>query len=122
MMSSESKLPAVDSGKLTRSMLIALIGAVAACSLLLLLINRPESWRGLLAACVAVRQEAQTAAMGILAAGGVRLIVAASACVVAVAVGGFPPADTLILLIPLYLAVLAAEAVVLYRALWKASA
>jgi hypothetical protein len=127
----------VDAGGLVRGMLLSLAGALACCALLLVLVNRPESWRGLLAASVAMtvglaasvpilliaikKGDQAAAAVGVLAAGGVRLIVASAACIAAVAAGGFPPADTLILLIPLYLSVLVAEAVILYRALWKAS-
>jgi hypothetical protein len=88
------------------------LGAAFASVMLALLATLPVlGW--------ALRQPPHTAAMLILGTGGLRLVLAGGACVLAVVVGKFLPTPVFVGLIPLYLAVLIAEVVVLYRALWK---
>ena len=119
---------------LVRSMLGAPTFVGVLVLLVYLILNRPGWFAGLGPAYASVmlatlatlpvlgwalRQPPHTAAMLILGTGGLRLILSAGACVLAVVAGEFTPTPVFVGLIPLYLAVLVAEVVVLYGALWK---
>lgn len=136
MIDDPAKLAQVRSS-LIRSMLGAPLFVALLVMLAFLLLDRPGWLAAMGAAFVAVmfatvattpvlgwalRQPPHTAAMLIVGTGVLRLVLAAGACVLAVGVGKFLPMPVFMVLIALYLAVLVAEVVVLYRALWKGAA
>lgn len=106
----------------------------------LVLMGDAEWWRGLAGATVATLM-ASVATIPIIAwgmrvapprpdlaagaffiAAGVRAAIALGAAALAVYQGGFPKTPTLLLVVPYYFALLAAETTVLVRLLWKTGA
>ncbi|MEA2708438.1 MAG: hypothetical protein QOF78_1039 [Phycisphaerales bacterium] len=138
---------AVDSQPQTmpRATTAAAVRAVAfaylVTSLLLLgiltLVGRADWWRGFAAATVATlmasvatipiiawamraaHTRADLAGGAFLVTAGVRGLIALGAALLAVRAGGYPKTPTLLLVVPYYFALLAAETVVLVRLLWK---
>jgi hypothetical protein len=114
------------------STLVLTAGALA---LLLALVNRPDWWRGLLAATAVSALSAGLSlapiAWGLsrpmnqrvaafFAAMGLRAGVSLGGCVLAVSVGKYPAAPTLLLMVVFYFAILAVETAAAARALWSA--
>lgn len=108
--------------------ILVVVGIVG--SLVLVLVNRGDVWRGFGAAWVSVllaqvvsipvillsaRGDARKMVGGLMAASGVRLIVAVAGVLLAVVVGKFPPVPSLFSLVAVYLPVLAAETWMLAR-------
>ena len=118
---------------LIRTTALALVGAAASVALVLVLVNRPEWWRGLLGAVVVTILSAATsvpplvwglrrglykATAGSFVAMGVRCVVALGGGVLVVKALGYPPAPTMLLLVVFYFAVLAAESYVVATRVW----
>jgi hypothetical protein len=114
----------------------AVLGATAVLAALLVLADRPEWWRGLLAASVVsalaaaaslvpliwgLRDAVNRAASGYLLAIGVRMAVSVAGCHLAVKVGSYPAAPTLLLMVAIYLTVLVVETAAVARPLWSAA-
>ena len=111
---------------------LLLIGALA-------LLNDTAWWRGLAAATVATlmaavatipiiawgmrvaRARPELSAAAFFVAAGARAIVTLGAAMLAIRLGGYPKTPTLLLVVPYYFAVLAAETVCLVRLLWTRS-
>lgn len=127
----------------SRAVIVRLVGAIAAALLgtaavlagAVFLLNRPDWWRGLLGAAVisalsalaslpplvfGLRRGLNATAAGVLVAAGLRAMVALGAGLLAVRVGTYPPAPTLLLMVVFYFALLAAESYVVARAVWNA--
>jgi hypothetical protein len=129
-----SGLPASEvTGRLVRTTALAVVGAAAAVALVLVLVNRADWWRGLLAASVVtvlsaaasfvplawgLRRGLYQATAGSFAAMGVRAAVALGGGVLVVKTLGYPAAPTLLLLVVFYFAVLAAETYVIAWRMW----
>lgn len=97
----------------------------------------PDWWHGFVAATIATlmatiatipiiawamrvgRARPDLSAAAFFAAAGVRAIIALGAGLLAVHRGGYPKTQTLLLVVPYYFALLAAETFVLVRLLWK---
>ena len=129
-----------DRGPFTASQLVAavlmtLAGTAAVLALLLVLADRPDWWRGFLAALVAsvlsaaaslpplvwgLRRGLDQAAAGAFIAMGARAAVALAVAMFAVKGLDYPRRPTLLLLIVFYFAVLAVETYGVARARWNA--
>ena len=118
---------------LVRTTALALVGAAASVALVLVLVNRPEWWRGLLAAVIVtvfsaaasvpplvwgLRRGLYKATAGSFAAMGLRAVVALGGGMLVVRALGYPAAPTLLLLVVFYFAVLAAESYVIATRVW----
>jgi hypothetical protein len=142
--SGEDAMPAATTTTTTTTTVLVAARAVAAAfvvtALLLIgalaLLNDANWWRGLVAAMVATlmaaiatvpiiawgmrvapaRPELSAAAFFISA--GARAVVTLAASVLAVKLGGYPKTPTVLLLVPFYFAILAAETICLARILW----
>lgn len=116
---------------------VALLATTCVLGIILVLVARAEWWRGLLAAGMVMvlagllslppliwglQRQLMHAVTGYFMAAGVRLIVALGGCLLAVMVGGYPAAPTLLLMVVYYLAILAAESAMVAKALWKLQA
>lgn len=110
---------------------LAVAAGILAC--LLVLINKPDWWRGFLAAGVVsvlataislvpllwgLKRDLHKAAAGFLAATGLRMMISLGGCTLAVLVGGFSAVPTMLLMMGFYLTVLAAEVLLLSSAIW----
>jgi hypothetical protein len=145
--SGESVMPAVGRGQ-GRGPTAAVVRAVAAAYVIaaaliagaLVLNGDAAWWRGYAAATIATlmagvatipiiawgmrvaaaaRPELATGAFFVAA--GVRAVIALGAAMLAIRQGGYPKTPTLLLVVPYYFALLAAETVVLVRLLWKST-
>jgi hypothetical protein len=112
---------------------LALLVSAAALGGVLVLVNRGDWWRGLLAASVvstlsaaaslpplllSLRKGMQQRVAGYFAAAGIRALVSLGGCMLAVKLGHYPAAPTLLLMVVFYFAVLAVETIAIARALW----
>ena len=119
-------------------LVIAMATTLAATAALiagvLVLVNQPSWWRGLLPATVVgllaagisllpllwgMQRGPHKAVLGFFVAGGVRALIALGGGMLAAYVGGYPLAATLLLIVGYYFAALAVEAAVLAKALWR---
>ncbi|HLL90925.1 MAG TPA: hypothetical protein VK324_16610 [Tepidisphaeraceae bacterium] len=114
---------------------LALAATAVGLAAILVLVNRPAWWPGLLAAGVVSalsaglslipltwglrRPKLEQRVAGYLVALGVRGTVSLGGCLLAVMVGRYPAAPTLLLMVVFYLAVLAAETSVVVRTMWN---
>ena len=127
----ESREPIV--ARLIAGVLAAEVLAAGTTALLIAASGRRDWWSGwtaalvvsLLAAALAigpviigVRGGVQTAAYGYLAGAMLRMLASLGGGMVAVLIARTPPLPTLMLIVPLYMAQLVAECVVLGRAVW----
>lgn len=121
--------------RLPRLVVWALAVAALVVSALLILINRPDWWRGFLAAGVVsalsagvslvpliwgLRGGLNRAPAGLLAATGLRALLSLGGCALAVGVGGYPAVPTFMIMMAFYVAVLATETAMLSGVLWSA--
>jgi hypothetical protein len=119
--------------QLVRATATALVGAGAVLALVLVLVNRFDWWKGLLAAGVVttlsaaasvpplawgLRRGLYHATAGCFAGMAVRAAVALGGGVLAVKSLGYPAAPTLLLLVVFYFAVLGAETYVIASRIW----
>ena len=126
---------AVSVRGLALSVASTLILTAGALALLMALVNRPDWWRGLLAATAVSALSAGLSlapmAWGLsrpmnqrvaafFAAMGLRAGVSLGGCVLAVSIGKYPAAPTLLLMVVFYFAILAVETAAAARALWSA--
>jgi len=121
-----------------RLLLIAMATALGGTAMLLagvvVLVDRPDWWRALLAASVTgifaaavsllpllwgMQRGPHKAVLGFFVAGGVRAAIAIGGGLLAVHVGGYPLQATLLLIVAYYFAALSVEAIVLGRSLWS---
>jgi hypothetical protein len=122
--------------KLPAAVTITLLGATAGLALLLVLVNRGDWWRGLLAAGVVsilaaapslaallwgLRGGIERAPAGLMAATAIRAAISIGGAALAAGVGGFPPRPTFLLMMAYYFAVLAVETALISGALWPAA-
>ena len=123
---------------LVRTVGAALLAAAAVLSAVLFLANRPDWWRGFAAASVVSvlasaasvpvvawgmrqgRSRPELSASAFLVGAAVRAGVSLGGAAVAFKLGGYPKEATLLLVVPFYFALLAAETYVMARSLWKA--
>ena len=118
---------------LVRTTAVAFVAAAAGLALVLVLVNRLDWWKGLLAAAVVtifsaaastmpltwgLRRGLYHATAGSFAAMGVRAVVSLSGAVLAVKALGYPAAPTMLLMVVFYFAVLAAESYVIATRMW----
>jgi hypothetical protein len=119
--------------RLVSCIALALLATAALLCGLLVLVNRVDWWRGLLAAAVvsvlsaaaslppllwSLKRGLHQRVAGYFAAAGLRAIVSLGGCVMAVKLGHYPAAPTMLLMVVFYFAVLAVESIVVARALW----
>ena len=119
-------------------MIIAVAFVIAGLLLIgiLVLVNQPDGWRGMLAASVVsaiaaaisllpilwgLRRDLHKAAAGFLAGIGVRMAISLGGCTLAVLVGGYPAVPTMLLMMGFYITVLASETWAMSSALWPAA-
>ena len=120
-------------GHLVCAVALSLLGSAAALALVLVLVNRADWWKGLLAAGIVTTLSAAASVppiafglrRGVYAATacsfvamGARAVVALGGGILAVKAGGYPAAPTLLLMVVFYFAVLAAESYVLATRMW----
>ena len=123
--------------RLIRACALALLATLLLTSLVLVLVNQPLWWRGLLPAtlvmilataasilplALGLARSLHGAVAGYFTAAGLRLVIALGGCLLAVYVGQYPAAPTLLLMVPYYFAVLAAESAVVAKAIWTSRA
>jgi hypothetical protein len=126
-----------DAARVLARLVIGVFGAIVlacgATAALIALAHRPEWWAGWVAATAvsfaaallamaplvpALLADVQYAAYGYLAGAALRMLASVLGGLAAVMIFRTPPAPTLLLLAPSYLAQVAAEAVVLGRVFW----
>lgn len=128
-------VPPGTSARLVGSVVVALLATAALLAGVLVLANRGEWWRGFLPATVVATIAAALSLVPILRglkcrtpdrmvafvmlAGGVRIVASVSLGLLAVKVGGYPQASTMLLIVLYYFAVLAVEATVLAKLFWS---
>jgi hypothetical protein len=120
--------------RLATTVLGAVLTAAGATALMIVVVHRPDWWSGWAAALVVSLAAAllsmgpvaagmfistQTMAFGFLAGAFIRMLVSISGALAAVWVLRTPPAPTLLLMLPLFFAGLAAECFVLSRAIGR---
>lgn len=118
---------------LLRTTALAFVAATVAMALVLVLVNKIDWWKGLLAAAVVtifsaaasvmpltwgLRRGLYHATAGSFAAMGVRAVVSLGGAMLAVKALGYPAAPTLLLMVVFYFAVLAAESYVIATRMW----
>jgi hypothetical protein len=129
-------MPATANGAaLVRILAASLVLTAAAIAGVLLLVNRDDWWRGFFAAGViavlsamltvppliwSLRGGAQRMVVGYFVSAALRALLSLGGCVLAVEVGNYPPAATLVLMVPFYFALLAVESAFVARRLWSA--
>jgi uncharacterized membrane protein len=119
---------------LQRRVAIAFAACAAFLAAVVLLVDRPEWWRGLLAAGVVsaiatvasivpllwgLRGGMSRAPAGAMLATITRAAISIGGCALAVGVGGYPPAATFLLMLAFYVVLLATETSVLANAMWQ---
>jgi hypothetical protein len=115
---------------LTRTVVSTILGTAAALACVTFLVARPDWWRGYTAATIASALAAGLSLIplhkglskgfsafipAVMVATGVRTAVAVGGCVLAVLAGNYPPVPTFVLMMPYYLALLAAETAFLVK-------
>ena len=118
-----------------RAILIGFLATAATLSALLVLVNQPAWWRGLIAASVvsAIAAAASVVPMawgarrglnqtvgGYFMAAGARAIVSLGGCMLAIVSGGYPAAPTLLLMVAYYFVLLGIESGLVAKATWSA--
>jgi len=113
---------------------VALVGTAAVLAGVVVLVRRPEWWPDLVAAVVVMvlatglslpplawglRRGLNQTVAGYFVAAGLRAVVALGGCVLAIQAGGHAAGPTLLMMVPLYFALLAAESAQVGRALWS---
>lgn len=133
-----SEIAPEASGSATSKLLAAtgltLLGVVVLLAGVIVLANRPEWWRGLLAASVVSALAAGISLLPLIwgmrrgmyhrvaawfVAAGLRALVSLGGCLLAVRMGGYPLAPTLLMMVVFYFGLLAAESACIARALWE---
>lgn len=109
---------------LVRGVVTAIVGCAAALAAVLFLVNRGDWWKGYAAATVASALAAGLSLIpllkglnkgfsafvpAVMAATGVRTLVALGGCVLAVVAGHYPAVPTLMLMMPYYAVLLGVE-------------
>jgi hypothetical protein len=122
-------------GTLVRSTVVALLATGAGLVAVLALVNRPDWWRGLLAASLVsalsaaasipplawgLRRRLDQRVVLVFVAMAARAVVSLGGCVLAVTAGGYPAAPTLLLMVVFYFALLAVETTIAARAVLAA--
>jgi hypothetical protein len=120
--------------RLIASVVLALSAAAAVLAAILTLAARADWWNGFAAATIVSLLAAagslpllswglagslNRAVAATFASAAVRLIVSLAGCMLAVSLGGYPKVPTFILMVPYYFAVLAAETLIVSRAIWN---
>lgn len=128
-----SPTPIVSASTLIRTTVLALIGTAAVLAGLLALVDRADWWRGLLGAGIisalatagslpplvwSFRRGLNQRVAAYFTATGLRASIALAGGVLAVKVGTYPAAPTLLLMVVFYFAILAAETTCLAKVLW----
>lgn len=129
----------VSIGSLIRAVALACVLCAVLVACALTLVGRADWWRGFAAATVVTvmatvasvpiiawslrvgAQRADLATAAFFVAAAVRAGVSLGAALVAVRAGDYPKAPTLLLVVPYYFALLAAETFVLVRVLWTST-
>lgn len=129
----------VSIGSLIRAVALACVLCAVLVTCALTLVGRADWWRGFAAATVVTvmatvasvpiiawslrvgAQRADLATAAFFVAAAVRAGVSLGAALVAVRAGDYPKAPTLLLVVPYYFALLAAETFVLVRVLWTST-
>ena len=135
--SGEAVMPAATTSVAVRAVASAFVVTALLLLGILVLIGDANLWRGFAAATVATLlagvvtvpilawgmrvgpARPDLAAGAFMITAGVRAVVALGVAGLAVAQGGYPKTQTLLLVVPYYFALLAAETFVLVRLLWK---
>lgn len=132
-MVAEAEPNTLSVSSLVRAVLIALLSAAALLVAILTLVNRPDWWRGLLAAGIVSalaaaaslppllwswKRDMAKRVAGYFTASGIRVIVSLGGCLLAIKAGGYPAAPTLLLMVVFYFAILAAETTCMAKVLW----
>lgn len=131
MQTSDALNPAVAE-KLPITIGIAFVSAAVVLAGILVLANRADWWNGFAPAAVAsalaagvslvplrkgLRQNLMKAVTAYFVAAVLRTVMSLVACVIAVKIGGYPAAPTLLLMLGFYLAILIAETAAIVKAL-----
>jgi hypothetical protein len=123
----------VSSSVLIRTTVLALVGTGVVLAALLMLVDRADWWRGLLGAGVisalatagsvppllwSLRRGLNQRVAAYFMATGLRATISLGGGVLAVKIGTYPAAPTLLLMVVFYFAILAAETTCLAKVLW----
>ena len=115
----------------------SVIGVAAVLAAVMILVNRADWWRGLLAATMiaaltaaaslpplafGLQRGLMPAVAGYFIAAGAKMLVSIGGGSLAVIAGGYPPLPTMVLIVVYYLVLLATETAIVARALWSTSA
>ena len=125
----------VPAGRVVVSAVVGVIGTAATLTVLLVLVNHPEWWRGLIAATAVsaiaaaasvpslawgLRRGLYPAVIGYFIAAGARAVVRLGGCALAISAGHYPATPTLLLMVVYYFVLLAIESSLVARATWSA--
>lgn len=125
--------PALSRWSLVGWIAASLAGTAVLLAAILVLVDRPLWWRGLLGAGVvsvlsaaaslppllwSLRRGINQRVAGYFLAAGIRAAVSIGGVLVAVRIGQYPPAPTMLMMVAFYFAVLAVESTLVARALW----
>lgn len=128
-----SSTPWVSSSVLIRTTILALVSTAAVLAALLVLVDRAEWWRGLLGAAVisalataaslppliwSLSRSLNQRVAAYFMATGLRASISLAGGVLAVKVGTYPAAPTLLMMVVFYFAILAAETTCFAKVLW----
>ena len=115
---------------LVRAVVMTIVGTAAALACIVFLVGRHDWWTGYAAATVssalaaglslipllkALNKGFSALVPGVMAATGIRTLVAVGGCILAVMAGHYPPVPTLMLMLPYYLALLGVETAFLVK-------
>ena len=132
---SDSGFAPVSPGRVVSSAVLGVLGTTATLVVVLVLVNRAEWWRGLIAASAVsaiaaaasvpplawgLRRGLYPAVIGYFIAAGARAIVSLGGCALAVMAGQYPATPTLLLMVVYYFVLLATESILVARATWSA--
>lgn len=130
----DSRLGQVVVAQVAKWALAALAGTGLLLAAVIVLVRRPSWWPDLLAVLVVMtlatvlslpplawglRRGLNQAVAGYFIAAGLRTVVALGGCMLAIKAGGHAPGPTLLMMVPLYFALLAAESAQVGKALWS---
>lgn len=125
----------VSASRVVLGAVLSVAGTAATLAVVLVLVNRAEWWRGLVAATAvsAIAAAASVpplawglgrglypAVIGYFIAAGARAIVSLGGCALAVMAGQYPATPTLLLMVVYYFGLLATESILVARATWSA--